>query len=250
MMDKDKFYEIMSSDTACDESTLAELTDIVKEYPYFSAAILLRLKMLDRSSDQSFSKELKKYAFQVPDPRKLFVIVEGKKYGINQEKQEEEKTDAFALIDSFLMNTQGGGEPNIKEDALLAQPTASSDYIYWSINSPDAKSAEESGEPEVRLNHQELIDSFIEEDENRQPRGLNYRKDTSESVSLPVDDKSVKPIEDTCFTETLAQIYIKQKRYEKALQIIRNLYLKYPEKNVYFADQIRFLEKLIINSKK
>jgi hypothetical protein len=26
--------------------------------------------------------------------------------------------------------------------------------------------------------------------------------------------------------------------------------LKYPEKNVYFADQIRFLEKLIINTKK
>jgi len=25
--------------------------------------------------------------------------------------------------------------------------------------------------------------------------------------------------------------------------------LKYPEKNAYFADQIRFLEKLIINTK-
>ena len=38
--------------------------------------------------------------------------------------------------------------------------------------------------------------------------------------------------------------------YEKALQIIQNLNLKYPEKNIYFADQIRFLEKLIINTKK
>jgi hypothetical protein len=26
--------------------------------------------------------------------------------------------------------------------------------------------------------------------------------------------------------------------------------LNYPKKNVYFADQIRFLEKLIINNKK
>ena len=33
-------------------------------------------------------------------------------------------------------------------------------------------------------------------------------------------------------------------------EIIKNLNLKYPEKNVYFADQIRFLEKLIINTKK
>lgn len=57
-------------------------------------------------------------------------------------------------------------------------------------------------------------------------------------------------IDDSYFTETLARIYIKQRRYEKAMQIIQNLSLKYPEKNVYFADQIKFLEKLIINTKK
>ena len=51
------------------------------------------------------------------------------------------------------------------------------------------------------------------------------------------------------FTETLARIYIKQGQYSKALEIIKRLNLKYPKKNVYFADQIRFLEKLIINNK-
>ena len=59
-----------------------------------------------------------------------------------------------------------------------------------------------------------------------------------------------RPLNDSYFTETLAHIYIKQKRYEKALLIIKNLNLKNPEKNAYFADQIRFLEKLIINTKK
>ena len=52
------------------------------------------------------------------------------------------------------------------------------------------------------------------------------------------------------FTETLARIYIKQGRYSKALEIIRRLNLVYPKKNRYFADQIRFLEKLIINNNK
>ena len=51
------------------------------------------------------------------------------------------------------------------------------------------------------------------------------------------------------FTETLAKIYVKQQRYDKALEIIKKLNLKYPKKNAYFADQIRFLEKLIINAK-
>ena len=54
--------------------------------------------------------------------------------------------------------------------------------------------------------------------------------------------------EEEYFTETLARIYIKQGRYSKALEIIKRLSLAYPKKNAYFADQIRFLEKLIINS--
>ena len=55
---------------------------------------------------------------------------------------------------------------------------------------------------------------------------------------------------DECyFTETLARIYIKQGRYEKALEIIKRLNLNIPKKNAYFADQIRFLEKVIINNK-
>lgn len=56
-------------------------------------------------------------------------------------------------------------------------------------------------------------------------------------------------LDDSCFTETLAKIYIKQHRYDKALEIIKKLSLNYPKKNAYFADQIRFLEKLIINAK-
>ena len=55
-------------------------------------------------------------------------------------------------------------------------------------------------------------------------------------------------LDESYFTETLAKIYIKQRKYSRALEIIRSLYLQFPEKNAYFADQIRFLEKLIINN--
>ncbi len=65
------------------------------------------------------------------------------------------------------------------------------------------------------------------------------------------DDGQIRQedVDDSCFTETLAKIYIKQHRYDKALEIIKKLSLNYPKKNAYFADQIRFLEKLIINAK-
>lgn len=51
--------------------------------------------------------------------------------------------------------------------------------------------------------------------------------------------------EEAFFTETLAEIFMKQHRYDKALEIIRSLYLNFPNKSIYFADQIRYLEKLI-----
>ncbi len=64
------------------------------------------------------------------------------------------------------------------------------------------------------------------------------------------DNDSGKDNDEGYFTETLARIYIKQGRYSKALEIIQRLSLNYPKKNAYFADQIRFLNKLIINNNK
>ena len=105
-----------------------------------------------------------------------------------------------------------------------------------------------------KLKHQDLIDSFLEnnpaEAKIELPQNEEGAKE-AEGFILEADNEiAVKPLDKSYFTETLARIYVKQKRYDKALQIIKNLSLKYPEKNVYFADQMRFLEKLIINTKK
>ena len=43
----------------------------------------------------------------------------------------------------------------------------------------------------------------------------------------------------------LADSLIRQRKYQEALEIITDLNLNNPEKSVYFADQIRFLRKLI-----
>ena len=93
---------------------------------------------------------------------------------------------------------------------------------------------------------QSLIDDFIRNDTGKIT--LNENPEYLPQISDNDNDES-KNVEETYFTETLAKIYIKQGRYSKALEIIRQLSLEYPKKNAYFADQIRFLEKLIINNK-
>lgn len=55
---------------------------------------------------------------------------------------------------------------------------------------------------------------------------------------------------DGLLSESLAKIYIKTRRYEQAYEILNGLSLRFPEKSSYFADQLRFLRKLILNERR
>ncbi len=90
-----------------------------------------------------------------------------------------------------------------------------------------------------QLKHHDLIDSFITANPHIKPVG-----EVSDVETVVLDNTNVT---DSIFTESLAKIYIKQGQYDKAIRIFEKLNLKYPEKSIYFADQIRFLKKIIEN---
>lgn len=118
--------------------------------------------------------------------------------------------------------------------------------MAYLLESEDGDGSESDPEP-LKLKGQNLIDSFINND-----GGKIVLKETPQFVPEidNNDNDSGKDNDEGYFTETLARIYIKQGRYSKALEIIQRLSLNYPKKNAYFADQIRFLNKLIINNNK
>ncbi len=122
------------------------------------------------------------------------------------------------------------------------------DYTSYLLEETSATDA--SVEETPKLKGFELIDNFIEKSESDSPRTMKPMREETEALVTPSDETCAEEeSDDSCFTETLAKIYVKQQRYSKALEIIKKLSLKYPKKNAYFADQIRFLEKLIINAK-
>ena len=51
-------------------------------------------------------------------------------------------------------------------------------------------------------------------------------------------------------TETLARVYLEQKKYQKAIQAYQILILKYPEKSSFFADRILDIKNLQNNNNK
>ncbi len=67
-----------------------------------------------------------------------------------------------------------------------------------------------------------------------------------DEISIKID---LVPIE-TEISENIAKKLIAERKYADAIEILRALNLNNPKKSVYFADQIRFLEKVILNSKK
>ncbi|WP_289037058.1 hypothetical protein [uncultured Zobellia sp.] len=81
----------------------------------------------------------------------------------------------------------------------------------------------------------DLIDKFIAENPKIKPN-KDVQKIAIES-SVTLDKKEL-------MTETLAKVYLEQKKYKKAIQSYKILSLKYPEKSGFFADRIKAVEKL------
>ena len=227
------------------EKTLSDLKQIVNDFPCFHAARMLYLKNLAVVDDLRLNMEIKKMAIHIPDRMKLFLLIEGERY--KKPTEAVEKENSFDAVANFLSKTE---EPKgeLSDQSLIFEPSSSVDYMHWL--SADHQQSDSS---QTKLQHQELIDSFIEDKNERPRRGIKIepnKPDHGTGDNMGEEKKFDRSLDSSYFTETLAHVYIKQRRYEKALEIIMTLSLKYPEKNIYFADQIRFLEKLIIHIKK
>ena len=264
------------------QDSLYELRTLVARYPYFQSVRLLYLKNLYLLHDVSFGAELRKAVLYVADKRSLFYLIEGENYKLNRneqsvsilEKDEPGIDRTLFLIDAFLSKM-----PDVQSQSSELDYTM--DYTAYLLHDDKADDVVENKMRPLR--GQDLIDGFLNkmnaDEKNLPTEQMNADKSqmdkdvlladvseesTSPLISMPIsvnDDQAedeeeekgedcvVEREDDSYFTETLAKIYIKQHRYEKALEIIKKLSLNYQKKNAYFADQIRFLEKLIINAK-
>lgn len=231
-----------------DAGTLEALRELVGRYPYFQAARLLLLRNLYQLHHPSFGEELRRAALFVPDRRALFHFIEGYKYVLEPVKKHtavgalrREEGEGVDRTDS-LITTFLSGLP--EEKPRRVRPAdATTDYMAYLLQTE----GEENGpEQQARpLNRQDLIDDFIGQGNRRIVLADDPEREWQAAEPETAGGEGEN---EDFFTETLARIYIKQGKYAKAIEIIRRLSLKFPKKNRYFADQIRFLEKLIINN--
>ena len=268
-----------------DAQVVDELWQLVERNPTYQAAWLLLVRGLYQQQDQRFGATLRKAALMVPDRAKLFELIEGDKYGVQPERRsllsslsEEGTSDRTqSLIDSFLSSIPEEPRPRRQH------PTdASVDYISYLLQMEDAPAGEGSrDEKDDPVSVEVPAEQFLGLEEVPSAGSSSAGSSSAGSSSagilsddVPNADSEILTEEDAhtpeensdewfeeedkddknapsevYFTETLARIYIKQCKYDKAIEIIRRLSLNYPKKSRYFADQIRFLEKLILNER-
>ncbi len=239
--------------------TLYELRSLQALYPYYQNVRLLLLQNLYLLHDPTFDEELRQAAIYITDRRVLFQMIEAVHYRHSHRLDAQSsqnspdklntptdppKNRTLSLINDFLDSIPQEEEPEEKK-GKRRKPTpadAAVDYVAY-LQETEGDTLDSDTVPKMK--GQSLIDTFINIDKGRfnlsdDPQSPQLMEETSEN--------SENTSNEGIFTETLARIYIKQGKYSQALEIIQRLSLVYPKKNAYFADQIRFLKKLIINN--
>ncbi len=240
----------------------AETLDTVLEaFPYFQSARVLKLKHLYNQDSFSYNYALKVSAAYTTDRSVLFDFITSASFVSVQKGLYEKKLEE-------LMNMNVVGSEHLVVDANQPTPNALEQSILTSINkatATDEQKAEEKlaiGKPlEFSKNEKHSFQEWLQlsrlkpiERENNNASVNEEKKKKLELIDkfiennpkiTPIAKDATGPVietfsDDTTYlmTETLARVYLEQKKYSKAIQAYEILILKYPEKSGFFADRI------------
>ncbi|MGV0925348.1 hypothetical protein [Empedobacter tilapiae] len=158
--------------------------------------------------------------------------------------QEEE------IIQELSKNTEliEESEPEIveKKSEVIENNSDDSTFSFtdWLKKVPSQSKTQKEIEEEQEIAEREikykLIDDFLEKNPKIVPMKKTDITPANTSSNFVQNTEEYSDL----MTETLAQIYIEQKKYDKAIKAYKILILKYPEKNSLFANRIKEIENL------
>lgn len=225
--------------------TLAE-TDLLKEiidaFPYFQSASSMYLKSL-KTQHVFYKNTLQEVAAKTIDRSVLFEYIEHntmqelkavKKIKPKESQREvvnvvdTSKTNFDELVQSVASKMDEKEENNRSCETEKTEKEATSadkmTYFEWLELLKSSKKAQKN-------NIFELIDKFLKD----KPKIVPVKGKVSKPpviIEQSVQEKQM------LMTETLANLYVNQKKFDKAIQAFKILSLKYPKKSSYFANRI------------
>ena len=262
---------LLNKPDAVNDKYAETLDNVLTAFPYFQSARVLKLKHLYNQDSFNYNYALKKSAAYTTDRSILFDFITSDSFvsvqkGLYEKKLEElmnmtvigseevivemKSSTVNTLEQSILTSTKeatGTEEQNISEKLAIGKPLEFSknekhsfqEWLQLSRLKPIERQETAPIINEEKMKNMELINKFIENN----PKIPPISREAKVSIIEPTT-------EDTSYlmTETLARVYLEQKKYSKAIQAYEILILKYPEKSSFFADRISDIKILQQNN--
>lgn len=250
---------------------------ILQQFPFFQSVKALHLKGLYNQESFRYNYELKKTAAHTNDRSILFDFITSDSFTTLQKnniKNQEEIINNISVVESLVVVNETQEEisnETLEEDTLeletqieetkensitieekleIGKPLefnqnekhSFQEWLQLTKFSPIERENEEkeNTKEDEKLKKIDIIDRFIELNPKISPV-----KETT-SIPLNISKSSEEPTH--LMTETLAKIYLEQKKYQKAMQAYEILILKYPEKSSFFANRIKDIKDLQQNN--
>ncbi|MFY7672684.1 hypothetical protein ACOSP6_16500 [Tenacibaculum sp. MEBiC06402] len=223
-MVKSNYISFLNNPKLIQKENINELKSLVDKYPYFQSARALLLKALKDQESFKYNNELKVTAAYTADRSILFDFITSDHFNNKKESLHEK---------SSFDNKNKTSVEQVKDDLKIGQPFTFEKNETHSFNQwlqLSTGSVKKVNPPKEKSLQDNIIDRFISNNPkiSRVNKNANPTNTAIETVHEPL-----------LMTETLAKIYLEQKKYDNAIKAYEILSLKYPEKSTFFADQIK-----------
>lgn len=224
------------------------LKNILDEYPYFQAAHFLYLNGLKNQGSFKYNNILKRTAAYTTDRAILFdfitspdfnyippsknIKLEKKLEKMVESKEESTISDTLPIGKPIQFSTSETYSFNEWLQISSIKPIQRDENL--DINIIDSNNNRKNQSKTSERNF-DLIEKFIASNPKINP--------TNTFISRNIATDSIIENE-SLMTETLAHVYLEQKKYNKAITAFTVLSLKYPEKSSFFANQIEAIKEL------
>jgi tetratricopeptide (TPR) repeat protein len=284
-LNPETFCLLIKSPNLLESSHIFDLENIIQEYPYFQSAKAIHLKSLFNQNSPRYNHWLKQTAAYTTDRSVLFDFIISNEFkalpikGIaiqennieiqNTENQNDinftknhqnikEITEPLDLDKETLISTEPD-QPSLETKLSIGVPLQFDENEVHSFEEwlkitkvkPIIRDVAKTQKPpeDIEVINPEQISSFqekasiIEKFINENPK-IKPKKEINNSLNIKTTPQDTNSL----MTETLAKIYLEQKKYQKAIQAYEILILKYPEKSYLFANRIEDIKILQQNN--
>jgi tetratricopeptide (TPR) repeat protein len=267
-MNSAEFTYLLQNPENIDALKTQQLNEVISEFPYFQSVRAIQLKGLNKTNSFKYNQTLKKTAAYTIDRKVLFDFITSPLFKTTENKDfeglekikvidnEDVKTLHKKITESLTNKISETKSDTIQEQKIVkdeekttdvlelgkpiqfvsSEPHSFNEWMQLIAQKPISREEIPVRKIEEIEEKFDLIDKFIELNPKIKPIDKN-------AINLDVIMEGSTENE-SLMTETLAKVYLEQKKYENAIKAYRILILKYPEKSGSFADRIKAIKNL------